>query len=108
MTVERKAVKRMPTMPATVEEKPGKPGKAGKPGKHEGHEVHEKHETKEIVVRDEQKSLCVCVGWPTIAMLAFGQNVTLGNGVTLIPDSMLRNTASGMLRSFADKMEKAV
>jgi hypothetical protein len=39
----------------------------------------------------------ICIGWPTIALLAHGQNVELENAV-LIPDDLLHNTASRIAR----------
>jgi hypothetical protein len=35
----------------------------------------------------------ICIGWPSIALLAHGQNVELENAI-LIPDDLLFNTAA--------------
>ncbi len=40
----------------------------------------------------ENTKQCVCIGWPTIALLAHGQTVIV-DGVALIPDDLLSNSA---------------
>lgn len=40
---------------------------------------------------------CICIGWPTIALLAQGKTVELSDAV-LIPDDLLFNTAAQIAR----------
>ncbi len=40
----------------------------------------------------DKQNRCVIIGWPTIALLAHGQTVIV-NGVTLMPDDLLFNSA---------------
>ena len=46
---------------------------------------------------NKENNPCIIIGWPTIARLAHGHTVKL-EGVILIPDDLLSNTASQVLR----------